>query len=71
LILFKHERVRVIYKYALDHVPKDRCHDIYKAYTIHEKKFGDRTAIESVISSKRKLQYEQVFIILNSIKTMY
>ncbi|XP_026821824.1 protein crooked neck [Rhopalosiphum maidis] len=55
----EHERVRVIYKYALDHVPKDRCHDIYKAYTIHEKKFGDRTAIESVISSKRKLQYEQ------------
>lgn len=53
--------MRVIYKYALDHVPKDRCHDIYKAYTIHEKKFGDRTAIESVISSKRKLQYEQVF----------
>lgn len=63
--------MRVIYKYALDHVPKDRCHDIYKAYTIHEKKFGDRTAIESVISSKRKLQYEQVIKHFKSFKILF
>lgn len=35
-------------------------HDIHRAYTIHEKKFGDWAAIKSVTSSKRKLQYEEV-----------
>lgn len=31
---------------------------MYKAYTIHEKKYGNRSGIEEVIVSKRKLQYE-------------
>ncbi|KAL1399013.1 hypothetical protein pipiens_002275 [Culex pipiens pipiens] len=55
----EHDRVRVIYKYALDHLPKDRTGELYKAYTIHEKKYGDRSGIEDVIVSKRKFQYEQ------------
>lgn len=55
----EHERARVIYKYALDNLPKDRTVEIYKAYTIHEKKYGDRSEIEEVIVSKRKFQYEQ------------
>lgn len=55
----EHERARVIYKYALDCLPKDRTVEIYKAYTIHEKKYGDRSDIEDVIVSKRKFQYEQ------------
>ncbi|XP_034950239.1 protein crooked neck [Chelonus insularis] len=55
----EHERARVIYKYALDHIPKDRTEEIYKAYTIHEKKYGDRSGIEDVIVSKRKHKYEQ------------
>ncbi|XP_053671949.1 protein crooked neck [Anopheles nili] len=55
----EHDRVRVIYKYALDHLPKDRTTELYKAYTIHEKKYGDRSGIEDVIVSKRKFQYEQ------------
>lgn len=55
----EHDRVRVIYKYALEHLPKDRTNDLYKAYTIHEKKYGDRSGIEDVIISKRKFQYEQ------------
>lgn len=57
---FQHERARVIYKYALDHLGKDACQEVYKQYTIHEKKYGDRTAIEDVIVSKRKFQYEEV-----------
>jgi crooked neck len=32
---------------------------LYKAYTIHEKKYGDWTGIEDVIVSKRKFQYEE------------
>lgn len=55
----EHDRSRVIYKYALDHIPKDQTKELYKAYTIHEKKYGDRSGIEEVIVSKRKLQYEQ------------
>ncbi|XP_053693024.1 protein crooked neck [Sabethes cyaneus] len=55
----EHDRVRAIYKYALDHLPKDRTGELYKAYTIHEKKYGDRSGIEDVIVSKRKFQYEQ------------
>ncbi|KAK0179410.1 hypothetical protein PV327_005166 [Microctonus hyperodae] len=55
----EHERARVIYKYALDHIPKERTEEIYKAYTIHEKKYGDRSGIEDVIVSKRKYKYEQ------------
>ncbi|XP_055694311.1 protein crooked neck [Lutzomyia longipalpis] len=55
----EHARARAIYKYALDNLPQSSCKDIYRAYTIHEKKFGDRVDIENAIISKRKLQYEQ------------
>ncbi|XP_026478557.1 protein crooked neck-like [Ctenocephalides felis] len=55
----EHDRARVIYKYALDNIPKENTKELYKAYTIHEKKFGDRSGIEDVIVSKRKFQYEQ------------
>ena len=57
----QHERARVIYKYALDHLPKQKCEEIYKQYAIHEKKYGSRTAIEDVIVSKRKFKYEEVW----------
>lgn len=55
----EHDRARVIYKYALEHIPKENSKELYKAYTIHEKKYGDRSGIEEVIVSKRKFQYEQ------------
>ena len=57
---FQHERARAIYKYALDKLPKERCEDIYKQYTIHEKKHGSRAGIEDVIVNKRKFKYEEV-----------
>ena len=60
--IFQHERARVIYKYALDNLSKEKCEAIYKSYTIHEKKYGDRTAIEDVIVSKRKFKYEEVSV---------
>jgi len=34
--------------------------DLYKSYTQHEKKYGDKGGIENVIVSKRKFQYEEV-----------
>lgn len=56
----EHDRARVIYQYALKTIPKEHAQELYKNYTIHEKKYGDRTGIEDVIVSKRKFQYEEV-----------
>lgn len=53
------ERVRVIYKYALDRIPKHQAQELFKYYTMFEKKFGDRRGIEDVIVSKRRFQYEE------------
>lgn len=51
-----------MYKYALDHLPKEKCEEVYKHYTVHEKKFGSRAAIEDVIVSKRRFKYEEVSV---------
>uniref|UniRef100_A0A8C6WLY8 Crooked neck pre-mRNA splicing factor 1 n=1 Tax=Neogobius melanostomus TaxID=47308 RepID=A0A8C6WLY8_9GOBI len=53
------ERVRVIYKYALDKIPKSEAQELFKNYTVFEKKFGDRRGIEDVIVNKRRFQYEE------------
>ncbi|KAM9839894.1 crooked neck-like protein 1 [Aulostomus maculatus] len=53
------ERVRVIYKYALDKIPKHQAQELFKNYTMFEKKFGDRRGIEDVIVNKRRFQYEE------------
>ncbi|XP_065844556.1 crooked neck-like protein 1 isoform X2 [Oscarella lobularis] len=55
----EHERARAIYKYALDRIPKDSAQELFKNYTFHEKKFGDKLSIEGVILSKRRFQYEE------------
>uniref|UniRef100_A0A915KUN6 Crooked neck protein n=1 Tax=Romanomermis culicivorax TaxID=13658 RepID=A0A915KUN6_ROMCU len=55
----EHERARVIYKYGLDHLAKEKCSEIFKFYTQHEKKYGERSGIESVVISRRKAQYEE------------
>lgn len=54
----EHDRARIIYKYALDHLPKDKSHELQKAYTIHEKKYGDTASVNLVVTNKRKTQYE-------------
>lgn len=51
--------MRVIYKYALDRIPKQQAQELFKNYTMFEKKFGDRRGIEDVIVSKRRFQYEE------------
>lgn len=55
----EHDRARVIYRYALDHMPKEKCSTLYNEYTRHEKKYGDKSSIDDVITSKRKFQYEE------------
>lgn len=53
------ERASVIYKYGLNCFPKEKTTEVYKAYSIHQKKYGDRTGIENIILSKRKHKYEK------------
>ncbi|KAK4303503.1 hypothetical protein Pmani_024485 [Petrolisthes manimaculis] len=55
----EHDRARAIYRYALDHMPKEKCLSLYNEYTRHEKKYGDKSSIDDVITSKRKFQYEE------------
>lgn len=55
----EYERARTIYKYALEHIPKQEAQTLFKAYTQFEKRYGDRAGIEDVIISKRKFQYEE------------
>ena len=55
----EYERARTIFKYALEHISKEQAHDLFKAYTHFEKKYGDRAGIEDVVISKRKFQYEE------------
>lgn len=49
----------MIYKYALDRIPKQQAQELFKYYTMFEKRFGDRRGIEDVIVSKRRFQYEE------------
>uniref|UniRef100_A0A6A7G2M1 Crooked neck-like protein 1 n=1 Tax=Hirondellea gigas TaxID=1518452 RepID=A0A6A7G2M1_9CRUS len=53
------DRSRVIYKFALDHIPKHLAADLYARYTAFEKQHGGRDSIDEVILSKRRFQYEE------------
>ncbi|GAA5924690.1 hypothetical protein JCM1841_006386 [Sporobolomyces salmonicolor] len=55
----EYDRARVIYKFALDRLPRSRSTQIYAAYSNFEKQFGTRTGIEVTILGKRRLQYEE------------
>ena len=56
----EYDRAKAIFKYALDHLPKEKSLALYNEYTKHEKKFGDKSSIDDVITSKRKFQYEEM-----------
>ncbi|XP_074056891.1 crooked neck-like protein 1 [Macrotis lagotis] len=53
------ERVQVIYKYALDRIPKQAAQELWKNYTVFEKKFGNGQSIEDIIVSKWRFQHEE------------
>ena len=55
----EHERVRVIYKYALERLDKEHTQELFRQYSLYEKKYGDRAGIEDVVISKRKFKYEE------------
>ncbi len=53
------ERGRVLFKFGLDHIPKEKCQRLYKFYVKFEKMHGTKESIEEVIYSKRRLFYEK------------
>ncbi|KAF9366419.1 NineTeen Complex (NTC) component [Mortierella sp. NVP85] len=52
------DRARVIYKYALDRIPRSKSQALYNQYVQFEKQYGDKDEIEDVVVGKRRLQYE-------------
>ena len=52
------ERARLIYKYALEKIPRDQAENLYNSYTQFEKQFGGRDGIEDVVINKRRAKYE-------------
>ena len=53
------DRARVIYKYALDKLNKEQHENLYKQFTLFEKRYGDRAGIEEIVIRKRKTKYEE------------
>ncbi|KXS18003.1 pre-mRNA-splicing factor clf1 [Gonapodya prolifera JEL478] len=54
------ERARAIYKYALERVPQEggKLNAIQDAYALFEKQHGEKEGIEDVITTKRRVKYE-------------
>ncbi|KAH9167064.1 protein prenylyltransferase [Lactarius sanguifluus] len=57
--LKEYERARVIYKFALERLPRSKSAHLYAAYTKFEKQHGTRTTLESTVLGKRRIQYEE------------
>ncbi|GAA5830801.1 hypothetical protein JCM11251_001079 [Rhodosporidiobolus azoricus] len=55
----EYERARMIYKFALDRLPRSRSTQLYAAYSNFEKQHGTRSGIEVTVLGKRRLQYEE------------
>ncbi|GAA5849701.1 hypothetical protein JCM8547_000538 [Rhodosporidiobolus lusitaniae] len=53
------DRARVIYKFALDRLPRSRSTQLYASYSNFEKQHGTRSGIEVTVLGKRRLQYEE------------
>lgn len=53
------ERARVIYRYALESLPRSQAQELNKKYVQFEKQHGDRKGIESVVTAKKRFQYEE------------
>ncbi|TDL16882.1 pre-mRNA-splicing factor CLF1 [Rickenella mellea] len=57
--LKEYDRARVIYKFALDRLPRSKSTSLYAAYTKFEKQHGTRSTLESTVLGKRRIQYEE------------
>ena len=55
----EYDRARMIYKYALERIPRAKSEGIYTSYTKFEKQFGSMKGVEDTVIQKRRLQYEE------------
>eukprot|EP01084_Bolivina_argentea_P070631 128435_1 len=58
----EYDRARVIYKYALDNIPKYKAYELYKEYMLFEKRYGNKENIDMVILQKKRMEYEQELV---------
>lgn len=57
--LKEYERARVIYKFALERLPRSKSSSLFAAYTRFEKQHGSRSTLETTVIGKRRIQYEE------------
>jgi len=55
----EYDRARVIYKYALERLPRSKSAGIFSSYNRFEKQFGTRQGVEDTVLGKRRIQYEE------------
>lgn len=55
----EYERARVLFKYALDRIPKGKAVRLYNAFIKFEKQHGTYEEMEDVILNKRRNLYEE------------
>ena len=48
----------MIYKSALEQIPRSKASDLYAVYAKFEKQHGTRSSVESTVLGKRRTQYE-------------
>lgn len=60
--LKEYERARVIYKFALERIPRSKSAALYTSYTKFEKQHGTRNTLESTVLGKRRIQYEEELV---------
>ncbi|PWN53854.1 hypothetical protein IE53DRAFT_383595 [Violaceomyces palustris] len=58
----EYDRARVIYKYALERLPRAKSQGIYSSYTRFEKQFGTTAGVEDTVLGKRRIQYEEELV---------
>lgn len=55
----EYDRARVLFRYGLDKIPKERHQKLYKYYIKFEKTYGTKESIDEVIYTKRRIYYEK------------
>jgi len=55
----EYERCRVLFKFGLENIPRDKVQKLYKFFHKFEKMFGTKESLEEVIITKRRLLYEK------------
>lgn len=55
----EYERCRILFKYGLEHINKEKTQKLYLFYVKFEKMFGNKDTCEELVLSKRRLYYEK------------